>query len=127
MFDPMQRVMNKRFLMILALLVGLLPFGLSFGFTSLAGEGHTLSQSHSDRVDCADMAHSGDCVGMSADAPLHDDCCSDHCDSSFGSQLCAGTEYSFELPSGHLFQSYGIAQVTDPVPTTLLRPPQILS
>ncbi len=108
----------------LAILVALLPFGLSFGFPNISDDSHTYLQLHSDRGDCADSAHATGCAGMSAESPLHDNCCSDHCDSSFGSQLCVGTEYNFELPSGHRFQSYGIARVTDPMPTTLLRPPQ---
>lgn len=116
--------MNKRFLLMLAIVVGLLPFGPSFGFSSISADNRTYLQSHSDMADCPDIAHASGCAGMSAERPLHDNCCSDHCDSSFGSQLCVGTEYTFELPSGHLFQTCAIALLTDPLPTTLLRPPQ---
>lgn len=120
----MQRDMNNRFLLMLAILVGLLSFGPNYGFSTHADGNQAYLQSHSDLGDCADTEHSVGCVGMSAERPLHDNGCSDHCDSSFGSQLCINTEYTFELPSGHLFQTHATARLTDPVPTTLLRPPQ---
>ncbi|MCW8944509.1 MAG: hypothetical protein OQL27_07020 [Sedimenticola sp.] len=117
--------MNRRFLVILAILVSLLPFGFSFGLTTVIGDNHTASSSHMRMMGCDDISHDSGCVEMSAETPLHDDCCSDHCDSSFGSQLCVGNEYTFELPTGHLFQTYFSAGISGPVPSTLLRPPQL--
>lgn len=120
----MPRIINKRVLLILTLLVGVLPFGLGYGLTTLLDDSHAASQTHTSPMGCAEMTHADACEAMLNDSPWHDDCCSDHCDTSPGSQLCAGSDYSLELPSGHLFQSASSAWVSGPVPPTLLRPPQ---
>ncbi|MCW8891023.1 MAG: hypothetical protein OQL20_10220 [Sedimenticola sp.] len=109
----------------LTFIVSLLPFGLNYGLASIVDGNASASNVHNSMMACAERGHVDGCEKLSHDVPLHDDCCSDHCDTSSGSQLCVGTEYPIDLPSGHLFQTATSTWITGPVPPALLRPPQL--
>lgn len=119
----MRKPLKQHCLILLALLVGLLPFSFSYGVALPAGAAtHGPSMDH--QAPCIDHSSMEHCAEAGGDMPSHDDCCSDHCDSSFGGQLFAAVEYGSLLPRSHRYRAHHSSWTSGPVPPTLLHPPQ---
>jgi len=119
----MRKPLKQHCLILLALLVGLLPFSFSYGVALPADTAmHGSSMDHP--APCIEQSNMDHCAEVGVDSPSHDDCCSDHCDSSFGGQLFVAVEYGLLLPRTHHYRAHHLSWVSGPVPPTLLHPPQ---
>lgn len=118
----MRNPLNRRYLILLALLVGLLPF--SFSYAVLVTLEMPLHSAQMDHSPCAEQADPQHCTDVAKQGMPHEKCCSDHCDSSLGGQLYVAAEYGLQLPRGHYYQPHHSSWVSGPVPPTLLHPPQ---
>lgn len=121
----MNHRLKKRFIVVLALLVGLLPFSFSYGFGTDSADAHPPGHQH--KVSADDCDQNAGCTDLVTASSTDDDCCSDKCDSSFGNHLALGIEYGLQLPSGRQYQESGRFWRSGPIPPTLLRPPPVHS
>ncbi|MCW8907395.1 MAG: hypothetical protein OQL28_09095 [Sedimenticola sp.] len=119
----MRKPLKQWYLILLALLVGLLPFSFSYGVAQPSiTKIHMASMDHPSP--CMDQSGMDHCPEAGVDTPAHDDCCSDHCDSSFGGQLFVAVQYGVLVPRAHHYRAHRFSWVSGPVPPTLLHPPR---
>lgn len=123
----MSHLLKKRFVIMLTLFVSLLPFSFSHAPTATLSKAHPMSQQHTMKADCMQPATAAHCIDMSQAAPADEDCCSDHCDGSFGTPAGIAVEYGLQVCAGQLFQNASRIWTPGPIPATLLRPPSLRS
>lgn len=123
----MFRSLKKPFVILLTLLVSLLPFSFSYGLDFPSTDAHPMAHEHAINADCAQPADTDHCLEMTQSPVADEDCCSDHCDSSFGAQPGIAVEYSLWFPPGRQYQDHRRAWTSGPIPSMLLRPPSAFS
>ncbi len=111
----------------LALFVSLLPFRFSYALPQSSTDSHVAPHQHSFQSGCTRITSGGECAAVTGNAQTGDQtgekCCSHHCDSSFGAQICIDVGYRFQIPSGRLYPNTHRVWTPGPVPPTLLHPP----
>ncbi len=114
---------------LLALTLAVLPFSTSFGFF-MTGSDFSMTAGHADSVACSENADHAACPQMSDqqhDAAADDVCCSDHCDSFSGAQICTDIAQETDIPFTDEYTAAVSPRVSDLIPTRLLRPPLLVS
>lgn len=119
----MRYPLNRCNLILLALLVGLLPLNFSFSMTNSPGAMMHVAPMQ-DHSACDESVDGHPCAMTGIEKPAHDDCCGDHCDSSFGGHLFIAVSYGLQLPPGHRYQENPLTWIAGPIPPILLHPPQ---
>jgi hypothetical protein len=119
----MNHLLKKRFILVLALFVSLLPFRFSYGLTVTVPDLQQKMHQHIMDVDCPQPGDNAHCLDMTLVSAADENCCSDQCDSSFGAQPGVAIEYGLLISSDRQFQAASDVWTTGPIPPTLLRPP----
>jgi len=115
---------------LLALTLAVLPFSTSFGFF-MAGSDFGMTAGHADFEGCSDIADDAAACLQVSDLQQHadtdDECCSDHCDSFSGAQICTDITQETDIPFTDEYTAAISPRVSDLIPTQLLRPPLLIS
>lgn len=78
-------------------------------------------------VDCQQMEKHAECQKHIGQTAADENCCSDHCDATFGAQLCLSSDITYDFPSAQVFTTHIPSAVPDPLIFSFLRPPLTIS
>ncbi|MEJ1354603.1 MAG: hypothetical protein RPU52_03735 [Candidatus Sedimenticola sp. (ex Thyasira tokunagai)] len=111
---------------LLTIMLAVLPFTTVYSDSCHPGVGADMEmQGQILMMDCPHPEHSGDMVHT--EQTSDDNCCSDHCDASFGVQLYLGGEWVYTFPSASVFATYTPSVMPNPLISSFLRPPLTIS
>jgi hypothetical protein len=115
---------GKLALLVLIIAVVMLPLKTT-GVFSFDPDNRTTMGSMQDSG--APCDHPDICPDMPSDTQAHEQCCSDHCDSSFGAQICVERRFFLAVNGLELDEPAYLDRIPDPVVEHFLRPPLSLT
>jgi hypothetical protein len=110
---------------VLALTLIVLPFSTSFGFF-MTDSNFSMISEHTDSVECNGQTTDTLCIQISdheQHAETDDECCSDHCNSFSGAQICTDITQASDIPLTDDYITTLSPRFTDLIPSQILRPP----
>lgn len=115
----------------LALALVVLPFSTSFGFfMSNFNSSMDMDLGHTESVECGNKTATPTCLQLSDQeqhADTDDECCSDHCDSFSGAQICTDKILETDIPFTDEYLATTTPRISDLIPSQILRPPLFVS
>lgn len=123
----MKQIARTSTALMLLLLMALLPLTASYAVShASADEMRAFVSANGAHAGCK-MADHHDCKKLQTEKSNHDDCCKNHCDSSFGAQICTDTSLTADIPCADTYADEDSGWAPNPEPSLLLRPPLPLS
>lgn len=113
--------------LLLLLLLALLPLtaSASAAHAGVNEVGGTVS-ADTLHTECATSDHAT-CDQLQSEKGNHDDCCKNHCNSSFGAQISTEHLLTPDIPHANIYALEDAPWVPTPEPKFLLRPPLYLA